>query len=261
MSDSAHRRTAEDLFGLDGKRGIVVGAGLGIGLATARALSARGMTLALVEREADRLSGACAELSAYGVNADVTVPGAARRALGEAAAAIGPIDVLVNIVGRGRQIPAIDQTADDQLEQLQVNYLHHVEFCSAFARACVDDERPGVMTLVSSLAGVIPFPQRAGYGAAKAALNSLVASLAVELGPQSIRVNAVAPGIVDTDRSSVSPEAAERYANAIPLRRVATQEEVARVVLFLCSDLSTYLTGQTVIVDGGASLLTKMWPS
>ncbi|MGC0367560.1 NAD(P)-dependent dehydrogenase (short-subunit alcohol dehydrogenase family) [Rhodococcus sp. 27YEA15] len=250
----------EELIGIRGKRALVVGGGFGIGLSVARTFSASGVQLALVEREEDRLGAACRELSAFGVHEDVTAAGVGERAVQAASDALGPLDILVNIVGRGQQIAAAEQTFEQSLDLMKVNYSHHVEFCGAFARRCMAEGRQAAMTLVSSLAGTVPFPMRSGYGAAKAALDSFVRSAAVEFGPYGIRVNAVAPGIVDTDRSAVSEEAAADYAQAIPLRRVSSQQEVANSVLFLSSELSSYMTGQTMIVDGGASLLTRMWP-
>jgi 3-oxoacyl-[acyl-carrier protein] reductase len=259
MGSVVQESNADVGLGLSGKQAVVVGAGFGIGRAVARALAARGMRLALIERDGERLSAVCEELSAFGINVDVLAEGAARQAVEDARGAIGPLDVLVNVVGRGRPMSGLELTAKEQLEMMEVNYFHHVEFCSAFATACVRDGRPGALTLVSSLSALVPFPQRAAYGAAKAALGSLVTSLAVELGPRSIRVNAVAPGVVRTDRSQMSQEMVKQYTSAVPLGRLATQQDVANAVLFLCSDLSSYVTGQTLVLDGGASLYTRMW--
>jgi NAD(P)-dependent dehydrogenase (short-subunit alcohol dehydrogenase family) len=249
-----------DRSGLRGRGALVVGAGFGIGRAVARSLAAAGVRLALVERDEHRLADTCEELGAFGIKADVVAPGAASAAVAEAADFLGSVDVLVNIVGKGQPKPAADLTWDDQLEAMQVNYLHHVECCSAFAQHCRESGRPGAMTLVSSLSAVLPFPHRAAYGAAKAAMGALVSSLAVELGPFAIRVNAVAPGVVRTDRTNLTAEEEQMFARAIPLGRIAAQREVADTVLFLSSDLASYLTGQTIVLDGGLSLYSRVWP-
>lgn len=250
----------QSLMGLQGKRALVVGGGLGIGLSTAASLRACGVELAIVERDADRLHAAAAELGAFPIEMDVTEPGSGARGVEAASAGIGPLDILVNVVGRGLKIAAAEQSTDDGVELMKVNYFHHVDFGGAFAKSCIAGSRPGVIAIVSSLAGTAPFPDRAGYGAAKAALDSYVRSAAVELGPKSVRINAVAPGVVHTDRSVVSEAAAAQFGRAIPMGRVATQQEVANTLLFLCSDLSSYSTGQTMLLDGGASLFTRMWP-
>jgi NAD(P)-dependent dehydrogenase (short-subunit alcohol dehydrogenase family) len=151
-------------------------------------------------------------------------------------------------------------SSSSELDILRLNYLQHVDVCSVFARRCVEDGRPGAITLVSSLAGLIPFPERAGYGAAKAALESFARSMAVELGPSGVRVNCVAPGVVRTDRSSYPPDVEQRFAAAAPLRRLVEQDDVANAVAFLSSSLASCITGQTLVVDGGASLYTRLWP-
>jgi NAD(P)-dependent dehydrogenase (short-subunit alcohol dehydrogenase family) len=113
--------------------------------------------------------------------------------------------------------------------------------------------------MVSSLAGLRPFPGEAAYGAAKAALNSLTASLAVEWGPHQIRVNAVAPGVVRTDRNTYEGLRGEALARSIPLGRLGDQEDIAAAIVFLSSDAASFITGQTLLVDGGAASFLQFW--
>jgi NAD(P)-dependent dehydrogenase (short-subunit alcohol dehydrogenase family) len=253
--------TVETSASLEGKRAVVVGAGFGIGRAVARQLSAHGARLAVVDIDQERVGAIADELSAARISADVTIRSEANTVIDRAADELGPLDILVNIVGRGRSRPVADLDSDSELEILRVNYLQHVDMCTGFARRCVEDGRPGAITLVSSLAGLIPFPERAGYGAAKAALQSFARSMAVELGPFGVRVNCVAPGIVRTDRSNYPPDVVQAFVAAVPLRRLVSQDDVANAVTFLSSGLASFITGQTLVVDGGASLYTKMWPS
>jgi NAD(P)-dependent dehydrogenase (short-subunit alcohol dehydrogenase family) len=245
--------------GLKGKTALIVGGGFGIGRSAARMFAGQSVRLALVDMDAERVKAASDELSAFGLCIDARAPGAARAAVRDAAAELGGLDILVNIVGKGMAGAAVDLSAEDQRAVLETNYLHHVEFCSAFAQAAVAAGRPGVITMVSSLAGLVPFPGQAAYGAAKAALNSYAASLAVELGPHSIRVNAVAPGVVRTDRNTRDSDADRELLRAIPLGRFADQSEIASVIVFLSSDGASYLTGQTLVIDGGASHYVRFW--
>ena len=245
--------------GLRGKAALVVGGGFGIGRSAARMLARQGSRLALVDMDAERVKATSRELSAFGLCADVREPGAARAAVRDASAELGGLDILVNIVGKGMAAPAAGVTAEMQREVLETNYLHHVEFCSAFAQAAIADGRPAVITIVSSLAGVAPFPRQAAYGAAKAALISYAASLAIELAPHQIRVNTVAPGIVRTDRNRRDSETDRELVRAIPLGRIADQSEIASVIVFLSSEGASYLTGQSLVLDGGASHYLRFW--
>lgn len=246
------------LPGFNGKTALVVGAGLGIGRAAARMLVDQGVRLAVVDRDDDRLAAVRDELAAHVICAEILEPGQACRAVDEACDQLGGLDILVNIVGKG-QAAGTELSAETQRQALEVNYLHHIEFCSAFARRAIEAGRPGVITMVSSLAGVRPFPGQTAYGAAKAALNSYTASLSVDLAPHQIRVNTVAPGIVKTDRNPRDREADRELLKAIPLGRFADQSEVASVILFLSSDLASYLTGQTIVLDGAASYYLRFW--
>jgi NAD(P)-dependent dehydrogenase (short-subunit alcohol dehydrogenase family) len=132
--------------------------------------------------------------------------------------------------------------------------LRHAYLAAQLAgRAMVD--RGGAMVFVASVSGLTSAPRHAAYGAAKAGLMSLVRTVAVELGPRGVRANAVAPGAVWTPRVAalLGEEGKARAAANAPLRRVAEPADVASAILFLVSDLSTYVTGQTLVVDGGVS--------
>jgi 3-oxoacyl-[acyl-carrier protein] reductase len=247
------------LPGFEGKTALVVGGGLGIGRAAARMLAGQGVRLALVDRDHERVEATAQALGALGICGDIVQPGVARRAVAEAADTLGRLDILVNIVGKGLDRPAVEVSADVQRPVLEMNYLHHVEFCSAFAAAATQAGRAGVITMVSSLAGVTPFPGQAAYGAAKSALNSYAASLAVDLAPQQIRVNTIAPGVVRTDRNTRDREEDMELVKAIPMGRFADQTEIASVILFLSSDLASYVTGQTLVVDGAAGHYLRFW--
>jgi 3-oxoacyl-[acyl-carrier protein] reductase len=213
----------------------------------------------VVDLDKDRVRASSEELHGVGICIDVQEPGAARHAVEEATAELGELDILVNVVGKGMPSAAADVSAEMQRGVLERNYLHHVEFCSAFAQAALYASRPGVITMVSSLAGITPFPNQAAYGAAKAALNSYSATLSVELAPKQIRVNTVAPGVVRTDRNTLEREQDQELIAGIPMGRFADQSEVAAVIVFLCSDLASYITGQTIVVDGGASHYLRFW--
>jgi NAD(P)-dependent dehydrogenase (short-subunit alcohol dehydrogenase family) len=249
------------LNGLKDRSALVVGGGFGMGRATARLLSVHGARVCVLDADADRVEATSRELSATGITADICEPGAARDAVKRAAAEMGGLDILINVVGKGRQVRGEELTAQAQREVFEINYLHHVEFCAAFGKQCIQADKPGVITMVSSLAGIRPFPGEAAYGAAKAALNSLTTSLAVEWGPHQIRVNAVAPGVVRTDRNTWDGTRGETLAQSIPLGRLGDQEDIAAAIVFLSSDAASYITGQTLVVDGGASSFIQFWRS
>jgi NAD(P)-dependent dehydrogenase (short-subunit alcohol dehydrogenase family) len=250
----------DQLAALSGKSALVVGGGFGIGREIARLLGGLGVRLAIVDRETDRVRALIDEVGALGIQQDVFEQGAAAGVVAQARDRLGELDLLVNVVGKGEIRPAVELTSVTQQAQMTMNYLHQIEFCSTFANACIERGRPGAAVVVSSLAGEIPIPGRAGYGAAKAALGSFVANLALEAAPFGVRVNGIAPGVIRTDRNPISGEDEVKLANAIPLGRIASQIEIATTAAFLLSDLASFVTGQMLIVDGGASRFIKMWP-
>jgi 3-oxoacyl-[acyl-carrier protein] reductase len=176
------------------------------------------------------------------------------RAVGEARTALGRIDILVDIVGMARYVDSLTTSDDDWEWTYGMVFRHAVLFSQAAGRAMAEDGG-GSMVFVASISGITAAPHHAFYGAAKAALISWVRSLGVELGPSNIRVNAVAPGVVWTPRvqALIGDRGREYQAAQVPLGRVAQTSEVASAILFLASDLSSHVNGQTLVVDGGVT--------
>jgi NAD(P)-dependent dehydrogenase (short-subunit alcohol dehydrogenase family) len=242
-----------DLLRLDGRAFILVGAGQGIGRQTAHALSQAGARVlcvdnvdALAKEIADEVGGVACVADARS-RADVV------SAVGAATDAFGRVDGLVDIVGMAKYADLVDISDEDYDWAFDMSLRHAFLFSQETARAM---EGGGTMVFVASVSGMLSAPRHAAYGAAKAGLMSWVRSLAVELGPRGVRANAVAPGVVWTPRVSkiVGNRGREAQAALSPLNRVALPADIASAILFLCGDLSSYVTGQTLVVDGGVNV-------
>jgi NAD(P)-dependent dehydrogenase (short-subunit alcohol dehydrogenase family) len=228
-----------------------------MGKRSALLLARVGADVAVLDLQPQRAEQVAAEVAGLGrrgvaVAADVTDRGAAERAVTEAAAALGDLDVLVNVVGLSVSASLLDMSSEFLERALTANLLHHFYVGTAFARALREAKHGGAVVVVDSTAGVRAAVNRGAYSLSKAALVSLTATMALEWGPLGIRVNGVAPGITRTDRSQHSAENEERLSANIPLRRLGDQMDVAKAILFFASDLASYVTGQTLVIDGGA---------
>ncbi|MEU4475877.1 SDR family oxidoreductase [Micromonospora sp. NPDC023888] len=243
---------------LAGRVAIVTGASRGIGLAIAHRLVAEGARVGVTARHPEALAEAVAALG--GPEYALAVPGRAddpeHRAatVRQVGATFGPVDLLVNNTGINPvhgPLLGLDPAAARKI--LDVNLVATLGWVQEVCAAGMT-ERGGCVVNVSSIAGLAPSPGIAFYGVSKAALNHLTASLAVELGP-AVRVNAVAPGVVKTRFATAlyqgrEDEVAARY----PLGRLGLPPDVAGAVAFLASDDAAWITGQTVVCDGGVSL-------
>ncbi len=251
-------------LGLDGKRALVTGAGVGIGRGIARWLALAGCEVALADKDPVTLGEAVAEVGAVGthvigIECDVRTPDAVRALVARVVSELGGLDVAVNNVGSlgGRTPDAFLALDDDALRDIvEQNLFVTMWCCQAEARVMVDAATVGVIVNVSSGESTRPSLRMAPYGAAKAAINHLTETLAVELAPHGIRVLAVAPGTTLTPvvRAALSDDTVEQLVAAHPLGRLGEPDDLGRLVVALASDLGGSVTGQVVFGDHGARL-------
>lgn len=239
---------------LDGRSFVVIGAGQGIGRQVTHALTAAGARTVCVDREPDLAKDVAEEVDGVPWSGDATDRAEVERLFTEAEKALGKVDGIVDIVGMARYATLLD-TDDESWAWHHDIVLRHAYLALNVGAKALQRAGGGSAVFVASVSGMTAAPLHAAYGAAKAGLMALVKSAAVELGPTGIRVNAVAPGAVWTPRISalLGEEGRQRNAKLAPLRRVALPEDIAAALLFFASDLSSFVTGQTLIVDGGVS--------
>jgi len=235
---------------------LVTGASRGIGAATARVLAARGFRLVLVARGEAALRDVGQACEALGAEvsvhvADVTDSLAVTEVFRSLMQAAGSLDVLVNAAGVMRDAPLATTKLTALDELFRVNVMGTFQ-CTQLAVKLMARHRRGSVVNVASKVGESGSSGQAAYAASKAAVTGLTKSLAKELGPIGVRVNAVAPGFIETDLTAhYGAEARDAIASAVALRRLGRADDVARVIGFLCSDDSAYVTGQVIGVDGG----------
>ncbi|MEY2476174.1 MAG: hypothetical protein QOG87_1489 [Actinomycetota bacterium] len=242
-------------LGLAGKRALVAGAGQGIGRACALALHEAGARVACVDNDEGRAASVAEEVGGLPLVIDVRKRDDVERAVATTVTELGGIDVCIDIIGEARWGPVLEATDDDWDATFDLVLRHVFLFGQAAGRAMVDAGAGGAFVAVASVSGLTGAPGHGPYGAAKAGLMALVKTLALELAASGVRVNAVAPGAVLTPRilERTSAERLAAGAKAIPLGRQAEPEEIAKAITFLASDLASYITGQTLVVDGGAT--------
>lgn len=239
---------------LSGKTALVTGASRGIGRAIATSLAAAGSRVAVAARSEQELRAVALEVGSPDLAfvVDLAEQGAPQDLADRALAKLGRVDILVNNAGISytRRTEKADAVAIANV--LRVNLESALLLASAVAPAMFD--RAGCIVNVSSVSGVVGTPAQAIYAASKGGLDAATRSLACEWGPRGIRVNAVAPGLIITDmweRGREQPGLADALEKNLALRRWGQPEDVAKVVTFLASDLAAYVTGETILVDGG----------
>lgn len=250
-------------LGLEGRGALVTGAGAGIGREIARWLAKAGCRVGVNDIDAARADATVAELRSAGAEAlplvaNVRDEAAVAAMVSRLCDAFG-LDVAVNNVGMNANRPVtpfLELDGEHVRDVLEQNLVATTLCCIAEARAMVAQGRGGVILNVSSGETTRPSPQLVPYGFAKAGINHLTQTMAVELGPHGIRVLAMAPGttLTETVRDTFSPEHVQGIIDSNPLRRMTEPEELGRMAVLLASDLSRCVTGQFVLADAGAHL-------
>jgi 3-oxoacyl-[acyl-carrier protein] reductase len=238
---------------LVGKNALVTGSTRGIGRAIAGSLSAAGARVAVVGRDQARAAEAAAAIgnNARGFAADVSDPASVVALVEAVEKEFGQVDVLVNNAGLTRDNILFRLKDDDWDAVLDANLRGAFVAIRAVARGMIK-RRWGRIVNIASVVGITGNKGQANYAASKAGLIGLTKSVAKELGSRNVLVNAVAPGFIETDMTAaMTPEARAGLAGQIPLERLGTPQDIAGVVTFLASDQAAYITGQTIVVDGG----------
>jgi NAD(P)-dependent dehydrogenase (short-subunit alcohol dehydrogenase family) len=240
---------------LKGRTALVTGSSRGIGLAVARAMAAAGAKVVLNSRDPDAARAAAEQVGngAVGLAADLGTPAGAAGLVEGALDALGSLDILVNNAGMAMAAESIELSAADWQRTIDVD-LSAVFYCAQAAGRHMLQRGSGAIVNISSVQAFTPLARRVAYAASKAGVIGVTKALAVEWAP-AVRVNAVAPGYVATQMVEELVQAGRVNAEAIaartPMRRMAQPEEIAAAVVFLASDAASYITGETLMVDGG----------
>jgi 3-oxoacyl-[acyl-carrier protein] reductase len=245
---------------LQGKTAIVTGGSRGIGRACVAQLAAEGARVAIVYRANQEAADAlAAELTAQGrevraVQADVSDAARAQQIVDDIVNQWQRIDILVNSAGIVKDGLTGSMTDQQWRDVLDTNLCGTFNYCRAVTQPMMM-QRSGSIVNLSSTAAEFASRGQVNYAASKGGINGLTRALAKELAPRKVRVNAVAPGMIETDMSQVVRGiAGDQIKSVIPMKRIGKPEEIASVVAFLASDEASYLTGQVLRVDGGLSL-------
>lgn len=245
------------LFGLEGKRALIVGGGQGMGEATARLLAELGCHVALLDIELVRAERVAADLRGMGVEAcpvqaDVLDEASLVDAMARVERDFGPLDAMATIIGMAGWSPLVEMTAETWDRDLSRNLRYFFIAGREFAKSALARGAPGSIACVASVDGIRSAKNHAAYGAAKAGLVNLVKTMASEWTPSGIRVNCVAPGGIVTPRIPLGDPAREASSmSLVPMARRGETSDIAKALVYFLSDMSPYVSGQTLAVDGG----------
>jgi NAD(P)-dependent dehydrogenase (short-subunit alcohol dehydrogenase family) len=240
---------------LDGRVAVVTGGGAGIGRGIARGLAAFGARVAIWERDADACAAAADEVGGLACPADVRLEDDVDVALAATVESLGTPTILVNNAGGVFWTSLLDAPGKAWDTLIRSNLTHLLLCTQRVARAMVAAGLPGAVVNVTSIEGTRAAPGYAAYAAAKAGVVSLTKTAALELAPHGIRVNCLAPDVTLTDGllAVAHPGFERSIENMVPMGRAGTVDEMAGAAVFLASEMSSYITGETIHIDGGTA--------
>jgi len=248
-----------DMFSLKGKVAIVTGAGRGIGKAIALGLADAGADLVVAARTTEEVEATAEEIHKKGVKAiaftaDVRFKEQVDKMVAETVQEFGRIDVLVNNAGGMFAVPTMEMS-EKQWDVIVSENLKSVFLCSQAAGIIMMTQKSGSIINMASIVGIVAQPLNAAYAASKAGIISLTKTMATDLAEYNIRVNGIAPGLIITPGTEWLYKKFEGIISDIPLGRGGRPEDMAGAVIYLASDASLYVTGETIVIDGG--VITK----
>jgi len=250
---------AQAPFDLTGKVAIVTGGGTGIGAGISEALAQSGADVVICSRKMEHLEGMARKIEGMGrqslaIPCDVRKEDQVDSVVEQTVRKLGKLDILVNNAGASFVCPIEDVSLNGWNAIFGINATGTFLFAKAACRE-MKKQNKGVIINIASIAGRDGAPMMAPYGAAKAAVINLTKALSVEFAQYSIRVNCIAPGLIITEavqqQMGITPESTKDRFDSVPLGRWGNPEEIAWPVVFLASDASSYMTGETICIDGG----------
>ena len=252
------------LFDLSGKVAVITGSSRGIGRAIAERMAEQGASVVISSRKAEpceqvaaAINAAHGEGRAIAVPANIASKDDLKRLVDAAVAAFGKIDILVCNAASNPYYGPMSGISDEQFRKILDNNVIASHWLIQMVVPQMAERKDGAIIIVSSIGGLRGTPVLGAYGISKAADFQLARNLAVEYGPSNIRVNCIAPGLIKTDFARAlwdNPETLQRSTASTPLRRIGEPDEIAGTAVYLASRAGSFITGQAIVVDGGATI-------